>query len=32
MELHPSITFLAGLIIIIVGAELLLRGASRIAI
>lgn len=31
MELHPSITFLAGLIIIIVGAELLLRGASRIA-
>jgi cation:H+ antiporter len=31
MELHPSITFLAGLIIIIVGAELLLRGASHIA-
>lgn len=31
MQLHPSITFLAGLIVIIVGAELLLRGASRIA-
>lgn len=31
MTLHPFITFLAGLIIIIVGAELLLRGASHIA-
>lgn len=31
MVLHPSVTFLAGLIIIIVGAELLLRGASHIA-
>ncbi len=31
MTLHPSITFLAGLIIIIVGAELLLHGASHIA-
>jgi cation:H+ antiporter len=32
LALHPSITFFAGLIIIIVGAELLLRGASHIAI
>lgn len=31
MILHPSITFIAGLVIIIVGAELLLRGASHIA-
>lgn len=31
MTPHPSITFLAGLVIIIVGAELLLRGASHIA-
>lgn len=31
MALPPSITFIAGLIIIIVGAELLLRGASHIA-
>lgn len=31
MTLHPSVTFLAGLVIIIVGAELLLRGASHIA-
>ncbi len=31
MDYHPSLTFLAGLIIIIVGAELLLRGALRVA-
>ncbi len=31
MAPHPSITFLAGLVIIIAGAELLLRGASHIA-
>lgn len=31
MSLHPVVTFLGGLVVIIVGAELLLRGASRIA-
>lgn len=31
MTLHPAVTFLAGLVVIIVGAELLLRGATRIA-
>jgi cation:H+ antiporter len=31
MNLHPAITFIGGLVVIIVGAELLLRGASRIA-
>lgn len=31
MNLHPSFAFLGGLVVIIVGAELLLRGASRIA-
>lgn len=30
--LHPNIVFLAGLVIIILGAEILLRGASRIAV
>lgn len=32
MPLHPSLIFLAGLVVIIVGAEVLLRGASRIAV
>lgn len=31
MTLHPGIIFLGGLVVIIVGAELTLRGASRIA-
>jgi len=31
MELHPSLVFLGGLVVIVVGAEMLLRGASRIA-
>lgn len=31
MQLHPALIFLAGLVVIIVGAEMLLRGASRIA-
>jgi cation:H+ antiporter len=31
MTLHPTVVFLAGLVIILLGAELLLRGASRIA-
>lgn len=32
MELPPWVIFLAGLVIIVLGAELLLRGASRIAL
>jgi len=31
MELHPAVVFLGGLVVIIVGAEMLLRGATRIA-
>jgi cation:H+ antiporter len=31
MQLHPSVMFLAGLVVIVVGAEALLRGSSRIA-
>lgn len=31
MPLHPSLIFLAGLVVIVVGSEMLLRGASRIA-
>lgn len=31
VDIHPNFIFLAGLIIIILGAELLLRGASRLA-
>ncbi len=31
MGLHPGIIFLVGLVIIIVGAELMLRGAARVA-
>lgn len=31
MALHPAIVFIGGLVVIIVGAELLLRGATRIA-
>ena len=31
MALHPGIVFLGGLVVIIVGAEMLLRGATRIA-
>ncbi len=31
MGLHPSIVFIAGLVIIILGAEFVLRGASRVA-
>lgn len=31
MTLHPAIVLLGGLVVIIVGAELLLRGASRVA-
>lgn len=31
MQLHPAVIFLAGLVVLVVGAELLLRGASRIA-
>lgn len=31
MTLHPAIVFLGGLVVIILGAELLLRGATRIA-
>lgn len=30
-ELHPNIVFISGLVIIILGAELLLRGATRVA-
>lgn len=32
MGLHPGIIFLAGMVIIIVGAELMLRGAARVAV
>ncbi|MFV9473213.1 calcium/sodium antiporter [Advenella sp. RU8] len=32
MELHPAVIFVAGLVIIILGAEMILRGAARIAI
>ncbi len=32
MTLHPGIIFLAGLVVILLGAETLLRGASRIAV
>lgn len=31
MTLHPSVIFLGGLVVIVVGAELLLRGSTRIA-
>lgn len=31
MDLHPALIFLGGLVVIVVGAKLLLRGASRIA-
>lgn len=31
MTLHPALVFLGGLVVIVVGAELLLRGAARIA-
>lgn len=31
MSLHPGFVFLAGLVVIVVGSELLLRGASRVA-
>lgn len=31
MQLHPAFIFLGGLVVIILGAEMLLRGASRIA-
>lgn len=31
MTLHPAVIFLGGLVVIIVGAEMLLRGATRIA-
>lgn len=31
MSLHPAIIFLGGLVVIVVGAEVLLRGAARIA-
>jgi len=31
MTLHPVVIFLGGLVVIVVGAELLLRGATRIA-
>jgi cation:H+ antiporter len=31
MTLHPAVVFLGGLVVIVVGAELLLRGAARIA-
>jgi hypothetical protein len=31
MTLHAAIVFVAGLVIIVLGAELLLRGATRVA-
>lgn len=31
MTLHPAVIFLGGLVVIVVGAEMLLRGATRIA-
>ncbi len=31
VELHPAIVFLGGLVVIVFGAEILLRGAARIA-
>jgi cation:H+ antiporter len=31
MSVHPAIVFLGGLVVIVVGAEILLRGATRIA-
>lgn len=31
MELHPLLVFIGGLVIILLGAEMLLRGASRLA-
>lgn len=31
MSLHPAFVFLAGLVVIVAGSELLLRGASRVA-
>src|SRR5690606_755057 len=31
MTLHPAVLFLGGLVVLVVGAELLLRGATRIA-
>lgn len=32
LDLHPVVVFLAGLVIIVVGGEMLLRGASRLAV
>lgn len=32
MDLHPVVVFVAGLVIIVVGGEMLLRGASRLAV
>jgi cation:H+ antiporter len=32
VDLHPVVVFLAGLVIIVVGGEMLLRGASRLAV
>lgn len=32
MELHPIIIFIAGLVVIILGSEMLLRGATRVAL
>lgn len=31
MQIHPALVFLGGLVVILLGAEMLLRGASRIA-
>ena len=31
MELHPALVFLGGLVVVVLGAELLLRGAARLA-
>ncbi len=31
MEFHPAAVFLAGLVVVVIGAEMLLRGASRFA-
>ncbi|HEU4581182.1 MAG TPA: calcium/sodium antiporter [Polyangiaceae bacterium] len=31
MTLHPAVLFLGGLVVVVVGAELLLRGATRLA-
>ncbi len=32
MNLHPALLFLGGLVVIVLGAELLLRGATRLAV